>query len=112
MASASASAPVSGRTITTNSSIRPSALTCRKSQPSISRSPTRAHVAEVLEDREHALEQRPHRLGALVGLVDDRAAEDDVGGEQRDGGVEIAALERVAHAVGGCGGHWYPQSDT
>lgn len=42
MASARASAPFSGRTITVNSVIAPVSSRCRKSQPSISRAPIRA----------------------------------------------------------------------
>jgi hypothetical protein len=42
IASASASAADSGRTMTVKSSISPCSSVCRKSQPWISRSPTRA----------------------------------------------------------------------
>jgi hypothetical protein len=48
IASARAIAAESGLTITYNSSINPSSLLCRKSQPSNSRSPIRAKDARVV----------------------------------------------------------------
>jgi hypothetical protein len=66
----------------------------------ISRSPTGAGelavVAEVLEDpRDTAQDRRRDRL-ARVRLEHDRAGEDDVLGQQRLDGVDVACLDRLA----------------
>src|SRR5439155_13821028 len=56
-------------------------------------------VAEVLEDAEDRPQDRLDLVAAVVRAEHRRAAEDDVVGEQGDGAVEIAALDRGAEGV-------------
>ena len=55
-----------------------------------------ARVPEVLEHLTDRSQQDLRLLAALVGRVDDRAAEDDVVGEEGDQAVYVAGLDRTA----------------
>src|SRR5207249_4028103 len=58
-----------------------------------------ADVAKVLEHLRYGREQHPHDLAATIGLEHDRAAELDIVGDQRDGGIDVAGLNCCAKRV-------------
>ncbi len=60
-----------------------------------------ADVGEVLEDAQHAAQDRAGDRLAGVGLERDGAGEHDVLGEQIDHGLGVAVLDRLAERVHG-----------
>ena len=119
IACANGSSPEIGRSITVKSAISPCSSRRSRSRPSISR-PSIAGpedqrvqpagrlelvgVAEVLERVRDDLEQPPDGLAPEERVEGRGAVEDDVLGEQRAGGLDVAALDGGPEGAGGVHG--------
>ncbi len=115
MASASASMPDIGRTMTINSLIAPSSSSWMKSHPSTCLSPTLASntsawsrsliaadlacVTEVFEHRRDGFQQPAHRLAAVIRLEDGGAAKNHVLAHQGDGGIDVHCFDRATERM-------------
>jgi hypothetical protein len=114
MASASASMPDIGRTMTVNSVIAPSveldevaSLDLLVADSSLEHERVvagvvgadLAYVAEVFEHHQNGIKKPAHRFTAVIRLEDGGAAKDHVLAHESDGGVEITRFDGAAEGM-------------